>query len=38
MAILERVILKLHRLRFRLLYPKTYKKGIVYGPFSIIHP
>ncbi|WP_233883719.1 acyltransferase [Tenacibaculum piscium] len=38
MAILERVILKFHRLRFQFLYPKTYKKGSVHGPFSIIHP
>lgn len=38
MAILERIILKFHKLRFQFLYPKTHKKGSVHGPFSIIHP
>lgn len=38
MSVLENFFLRFHRLRFLLLYPKIYKKGTVYGPFSIIHP
>ncbi|XRE42606.1 hypothetical protein ACIVBQ_000810 [Tenacibaculum discolor] len=38
MVFLERLILKFHRIRFKLIYFKIHKKGVVHGPFSIIHP
>lgn len=38
MFLLEKLILKYQRLRFRLLFPEKWKDGLVYGVFSIIHP
>ncbi|TDQ24102.1 acyltransferase [Tenacibaculum caenipelagi] len=38
MFFVEKIILKFHRLRFKLLYPNEYKKAEIHGPFSIIHP